>query len=84
MIIEVYDDYKTRLPCVGKIQVHSMSSSRVTLTFGHRLETVYRCEDCGLSCIKLSRRTTEYSANTTESFANFICLRYDREDTKYH
>jgi len=84
MIIEVYDDYKTRLCCVGKIQVHSVSSTRVTLTFGHRLETVYRCEDCGLSCIKLSRRTTEYSANIAEKFDKFICLRYDRQSTKYH
>jgi hypothetical protein len=84
MIIEVYDDYKTRLPCVGKIQVHCMSSSRVMLTFGHRLETVYQCEDCGLSCIKLSRRTKEYSANTAEKFCNFICLQYDAQGTKYH
>jgi len=83
MIIEVYDDYKTRVPCVGKIQVHNMSSERVKLTFGYRLETVYQCTDCGVSCIKLSRRTKEHSANTADKFCNFICLKYDREPTQY-
>jgi len=83
MFIEVYDNYKQRVPCLHAIKVHAMSSWRVKLTFGKRLQSVYTCEDCGVSCIKLTRRANESDDNHCATFGDFICVQYDEGDATY-
>ena len=83
MIIEVYDNYKKSVPCVGSIKVHCMSSSCVKLTFGCRLQSVYTCEDCGVSCIKLARRSKDHTKNAWPAFGKFICLQYEENSQAY-
>jgi len=41
MYFEVYDEYKVNVPCGRDNVVHSMQSSRVTLTYGRRLQNCF-------------------------------------------
>lgn len=83
MYVEVYDDYKVNVPCGRDNVVHSMQSSRVTLTYGRRLQSVFKCEYCDVEFVKLTRRSNEYDNNIARTFRDFVCVKYTREPAQY-
>jgi len=38
---------------------------------------VYACVDCGVACVKLTRKCTDYTENTMKSFEDFMCVKYE-------
>jgi len=83
MYVEVYDDYNVNVPCLQNNVVHSMLSSRVTLTYGRRLQSVFKCEYCGVEYVKLARQTNEYDKNAARTFRDFVCVKYTEEPVRY-
>jgi len=83
MLVEVYDDYKATVYCVNKNVVHSMTSSCVKLTYGKRLQSVFKCMDCNVEYIKLTRRNREYNDNQERTFREFVCVEYKNEKVAY-
>ena len=77
MYVEIYDLKKQQVLCRHKIKVHAMAPVRVGLTFGNRLQRVYACVDCGVACVKLTRKCTDYTENTMKSFEDFMCVKYE-------
>lgn len=83
MYVEVYDDYKLNVPCLQNNVVHSMVSSCIKLTYGCRLQSVFRCEHCGVQYTKLTRPNQTYDKNIARTFRDFVCVQYVEEPEQY-
>jgi hypothetical protein len=81
----IYQDNGKPLQCVQTVHrgVHSIEPQSLSLLVNGRLQQIHRCQFCNVSCIRIRRRSIEYSENTGKMFSEYFFVEHTTEHMNY-
>ena len=63
---------------------HCIEPKSVSIMSNFRLQCMFTCSNCGMTCTKIRRRQYDYNANTESSFSDYFYMQYANTESLYH